>query len=52
MSPVDAADEIKKIIRRQLESCAAAIDASDLETAAAELEDGIRRLKKLARELD
>ena len=48
----DAADEIRRVIKRELAACENALADSDIETALAELEGAVRKLKRIASDLD
>ncbi len=51
MTPEEAADQIRQIIRHELDDCERAIKANDLTKAASELDDAVRKLKRLAANL-
>jgi hypothetical protein len=52
MDPKDAADDIRRIIKRELSACESALAENDVETASAELEAALRKLKRIASDLD
>jgi hypothetical protein len=52
MDPKEAADQIRGVIKRELDACSVAIEDNDTDTARTELEDAIRKLKRIAAELD
>ena len=49
---MEAADQIRRVIKRELAACEVAIADSDIETALAELEGAVRKLKGIASDLD
>ena len=52
MSSNDAADEIRKVIRRELADCANAIEEKAIDEAQSSLEEANRKLKRIANDLD
>ena len=46
-----AADEIRRIIRLELDDCERAIDAGQYDKAKSELDDAVRKLKRIANDL-
>jgi ribosomal protein S20 len=52
MNARTAASQIRSVIRTQLHSCAAAIEAQDGEKATRELKTAVAKLRIIARELD
>jgi hypothetical protein len=52
MDPKEVAAEIRRVIKRELSSCQAAIADDDIEMALAELEGAVRKLKRIASDLD
>ncbi|TWB62939.1 hypothetical protein [Bradyrhizobium sacchari] len=51
MSPEQAAYEIRQLLRRELDDCERAIRNEDLHRARNELDDAIRKLKRIANSL-
>jgi len=43
-----AAEEIRRVIRRELDDCERAINAGEYEKAKGELDDAVRKLKRIA----
>jgi hypothetical protein len=52
MDASEAAYEIRRIIRNELDDCERAINASDLNKAKSELDDAVRKLKRIANGLE
>jgi hypothetical protein len=52
MDPKDAADQIRRVIKRELADCQSALDDKDIEIALAELERAVQKLKRIAADLD
>jgi hypothetical protein len=52
MPSSDAADEIRWVIRRELADCQRAIEHKDLEAAQVSVDEAIRKLKRIADDLD
>ena len=51
MDAAEAADAIRRIIRRELDDCERAIDEGDLDAARSELDDAVRKLRRIANDL-
>lgn len=51
MSPTETAEEIRRIIRRELDDVERAIKANDDRKALSELDDAVRKLKRIANSL-
>ncbi|UQD69334.1 hypothetical protein JEY40_25315 [Bradyrhizobium japonicum] len=51
MESRDAAEEIRRILRRELDDCERALNNDDVDKAKRELEDAISKLKRLANSL-
>ena len=51
MDASEAAEAIRRIIRRELDDCERAIDNGDLDIAKSELDDAVRKLKRIANDL-
>jgi hypothetical protein len=52
MEAGETVDAIRRIIRNELDDCERAINANDLNKAKSELDDAVRKLKRIANELD
>jgi hypothetical protein len=51
MDAASAADEIRRVIRRELDDVERAIKANDDRKALSELDDAVRKLKRIANDL-
>jgi hypothetical protein len=51
-SASDAADDIRKVVRRELADCASAIENKEYDEAQGLLDDAVRKLKRIANDLD
>jgi hypothetical protein len=45
------AEEIRRVIRRELDDCERALNSNDVPKAKSELDDAIRKLKRIADDL-
>lgn len=52
MTPAEAVAEIRRVLRRELDDCERAIRDEDPERALSELDDAVRRLKRIANSLN
>jgi hypothetical protein len=52
MDPKEVADQIRRILKRELAACEAALLDNDTDTAQAELASAMQKLKRVAADLD
>jgi hypothetical protein len=52
MSPEEAASEIRRVVRSELSAVESALQLDDPDTAMSELADAVRKLKRIASDLD
>jgi hypothetical protein len=50
--PIDAADQIRRVIKRELAAVESALADCDIDIALAELDGAVRKLKRIASDLD
>jgi hypothetical protein len=48
MSGASIAEEIRRVIRQELDDCERALKNNDIRTALSELDDAVRKLRRLA----
>jgi hypothetical protein len=51
MDAKHGAEEIRRVIRRELDDCERALNSDDIPKAKSELDDAIRKLKRIADDL-
>jgi len=51
MDASTAADQIRRVIRRELDDCERAINAENYDKAKSELDDAVRKLERIANDL-
>lgn len=51
MEKSEAAEAIRRILRRELDDCERAINSNDMDRAKSELDDAVRKLKRIANDL-